>query len=56
MMEVVIHVEAPMYMARGVAEDLAMAAREWGPSRVVSVRDTARDTDTKTGGNSNGNV
>ena len=56
MMEVVIHVEAPMYMARGVAEDLAMAAERWGLARVVSVRDTVRDTDAKTGGNEYGNV
>ena len=56
MMELVIQVEAPMYMCQGVKEDLAMAAQEWGPARVVSVRDTAWDTDAKTGGKSNGNV
>lgn len=55
-MELVIQVEAPMYMCRGVKEDVAMAAELYGPARVVSVRDTAWDTDSKTGGNSNGNV
>ncbi len=54
-MELVIQVEAPMYMCQGVKEDLAMAAQEWGPARVVSVRDTAWDTE-KTGGKNNGNV
>lgn len=56
MMELVIQVEAPMYMCRDIKEDLAMAAEEWGPARVVSVCDTAWDTDSKTGGNGNGNV
>lgn len=60
MLEIVIQVEAPPYMAQGLKEDLAMTAQEWGPTRVASVRELSgayrRTVISTTGGTNNGSV